>query len=161
MRFRLAVLGLASALLLAVPLVAEAGSGTPRATGGGQILFSTDGGAGNTIAFNAHGGAAPKGQLQKIDRSAGKGQAQVKFHGVVDCYRPISANSAEFGGYNRDDTADRWTAVVTDNGEGANATGADMIAFEDTAMDACEEDNDDGDSSMDLGRGNVQVYDGS
>ena len=161
MKLRLSVLGLASALLLALPLVAEAGSGTPRATGGGQILFSTDGGAGNTIAFTAQGGAAPKGQLQKIDRSAGTGQSQVKFHGVVDCYRVISPNSAEFGGYNRDDPADRWTAVVTDNGEGVNATGADMIAFEDTAMDACDQDNNDGSNSMDLGRGNVQVYDGS
>ena len=161
MKLRLLVVALAAGSLLALPLVAEAGSGTPRSTGGGQILFSTDGGAGNTIAFNAHGGAAPKGQLQKIDRSAGNGQAQVKFHGVVDCYRVINANSAEFGGYNRDDTGDRWTVVVTDNGEGANATGADMIAFEDTAMDMCEQDNNDGNMSMDLGRGNVQVYDGS
>jgi hypothetical protein len=161
MKLRLSVLGLATAALLALPLVAEAGSGTPRATGGGQILFSTDGGAGNTIAFNAHGGAVPKGQLQKIDRSAGNGQAQVRFHGVVDCYRQISANSAEFGGYNKSDLGDRWTVVVTDNGEGANAAGADMIAFEDTAMDACAEDDDDGDASLELGRGNVQVYDGS
>lgn len=159
MRFRVAVLGLASALMLAVPLVAEAGSGTPRSTGGGQILFSTDGGAGNTIAFNAHGGAAPKGQLQKIDRSAGNGQSQVRFHGVVDCYRVINSNTAEFGGFNRDDPDDRWTAVVMDNGEGAGAN--DMIAFEDTAMDACQQDNNDGSNSMDLARGNVQVYDGS
>ncbi len=159
MRLRMSVLGLASALMLAVPLVAEAGSGTPRSTGGGQILFSTDGGAGNTIAFNAHGGAAPRGQLQKIDRSAGNGRSQVRFHGVVDCYRVINSNTAEFGGFNRDDPADRWTAVVMDNGEGAGVT--DMIAFEDTAMDACQQDSNDGSNSMDLARGNVQVYDGS
>jgi hypothetical protein len=161
MKLRFCLLALACGALFAFPLTAEAGSGTPRATGGGQILFSTDGGAGNTIAFNAHGGADPKGQLQRIDRSAGNGQDQVRFHGVVDCYRPISANSAEFGGYNRDDPGDRWTVVVTDNGEGANATGADMIAYEDTAMDMCEEDNNDNSSSLALGRGNVQVYDGS
>lgn len=159
MKLRLSLIGLATASLLAVPLVAEAGSGTDRATGGGQVLVSTDGGAGTTIAFNAHGGAAPKGQLQRIDRSAGTGQAQVRFHGVVDCYRQISANSAEFGGYNRNDTADRWTAVVTDNGEGANAAGADMIMFEDTAMDACEQDDNDDDNAVALARGNVQVYD--
>ena len=158
MKARTAVIGLAAVSLLAFPLAAEAGSGTPRATGGGQILFS-DQGAGNTIAFNAHGGAVPKGQLQMIDRSAGNGRDQVRFHGVVDCFRLISPNTAEFGGYNRDDTADRWTAVVMDNGEGAGAM--DMIAFEDSAMDRCQEDNDDGTDSMALARGNVQVYDGS
>lgn len=157
MRLRLSLVGLAAGTLLALPLTAGAGSGTDRATGGGQVLVSTDGGAGTTIAFNAHGGADPKGQLQRIDRSAGTGQAQVRFHGVVDCYRQISANSAEFGGYNRDNPADRWTAVVTDNGEGAGAT--DMIMFEDTAMDACEQDSNDDDNAVALARGNVQVYD--
>ena len=160
MKFRLSLIGLATASLLAIPLAAEAGSGTDRATGGGQILVSTTGGAGDTIAFTAHGGADPKGQLQRIDRTGdGTGRGGVRFHGVVDCYRQISANSAEFGGYNRDDTADRWTAVVTDNGEGVNATGADMILFEDTAMDACEQDDNDDDNAVDLARGNVQVYD--
>lgn len=155
---RLSLIGLATVSLLALPLAAQAGSGTDRATGGGQVLIGT-GNAGNTIAFNAHGGADPKGQLQRIDRSAGKGQDQVRFHGVVDCYRQISANSAEFGGYNRDNETDRWTAVVTDNGEGANAAGMDMIMFEDAATDACQEDDNDDDNAVALARGNVQVYD--
>ena len=159
MKVRLLMAGFAAMSLLAFPLVAEAGSPTDRATGGGQVLFSTDGGAGNTIAFNAHGGADPKGQLQRIDRSAGTGQAQVRFHGVVDCYRQVNPTTAEFGGYNRDNTADRWTAVVTDNGEGAKATNSDMIMFEDTATDACQEDDNDDDNAVALARGNVQVYD--
>src|SRR5687768_16852989 len=61
------------------------GSDRDRATGGGQILFSTRG-AGNTIAFTAQGTATDgKGQLQFIDRSGGNGQDQVKEHGEVTC----------------------------------------------------------------------------
>jgi hypothetical protein len=145
-------------LALAVPGMASAGSRTDRATGGGQILVSTKG-AGSTIAFTAQGTPdAAKGQVQVIDRAAGKGQDQVKFHGIVECILVVG-NTAEIAGVERD-TEDPFTLRVVDSGEGA-AAAADTIYFDDVEDDGrCEsDDNDDDDAQVALARGNAQVYD--
>lgn len=140
----------------AVPVTAMAGSSNDRATGGGQVLLGSN--AGNTIAFTARtteDGA--DGRVTFIDRSAGKGQAQEKFHGIVNCLR-VSGNYAEIAGTERD-TGEPFNLRVIDNGEGA-AADDDMIQFDNssTAPDCSEDDNDD-DPQMDLARGNAQVYD--
>ena len=143
---------------LAVPFVASAGSPTDRATGGGQVLLGT--GAGNTIAFTAQGTPTDaKGQVQVIDRSAGTGRNQVKFHGLVECIF-VDGDMAEIAGVERDSGA-AFTLRVVDNGEGANASGNDMIFFDDVADDMrCASDGNDGDDmQMALARGNAQVYD--
>ena len=50
------LVAVAASFAVALPVAAaQAGSSTDRATGGGQTIFSTDGGAGNTIAFTAQG----------------------------------------------------------------------------------------------------------
>ena len=152
----LAVAGLAAIAVISGS--ASAGSPTDRATGGGQILIGT-GNAGNTIAFTAQGTPeAAKGQVQVVDRSAGKGQSQVKFHGLVECIL-VSGNMAEIAGSERD-SGDPFTLRVVDNGEGVNASN-DMIFFDDVEDDMrCEsDDNDDDDTQLALARGNAQVYD--
>jgi hypothetical protein len=150
--------GIAAVLVAAVvPAVAIAGSATDRATGGGQVLFS-DKGAGNTIAFTARGTAeAAEGRVTFIDRSVGTGQAQEKFHGIVQCLF-VNDNYAELAGVERDSGAP-FTLRVWDNGEGANAEN-DLIFFDDVADDPrCGEEDDDDDQSLALARGNAQVYD--
>lgn len=153
------ILAVAGATVLAIPLVAFAGSPTDRATGGGQILVSNQA-AGSTIAFTAQGTPTDgKGQVQVIDRSAGTGQSQVKFHGLVECLF-VDGDMAEVAGVERDSNAP-FTLRVVDNGEGLNAVGPDMIFFDDVADDKrCEaDDNDDDDAQVALARGNAQVYD--
>lgn len=157
MRFKQFV-SLTAAVALAVPLAATAGSSTDRATGGGQILLGTQG-AGTTIAFTAQGTSeAAKGQVQVVDRAAGRGQDQVKFHGIVECIL-VEGNMAEIAGRERDSN-DPFTLRVVDNGEGAAASN-DMIFFDDVEDDRrCEsDDNDDDDLQVALARGNAQVYD--
>jgi hypothetical protein len=148
----------AAALLLLAPLAAIAGD-NDKVTGGGQILFATKG-AGNQISFTAQQkGSEATGQIQTIDRSGGKGRAQVKFHGVVDCIE-AQGNMAKVGGHKKDGTQ-RFTLFVIDNGQGAAAEN-DGIAFKKgTAADpTCEIDDDDDDELSALGRGNAQVRDG-
>jgi hypothetical protein len=148
----------AAALLLLAPLTAIAGEGD-KVTGGGQILFATKG-AGNQIAFTAQQkGSEATGQIQTIDRSGGKGRAQVKFHGVVDCIE-ADGTMAKVGGHKKGGTQ-RFTLLVQDNGQGA-AADPDMIAFKkgDAADPTCEPGDDDDDGLMALGRGNAQVRDG-
>lgn len=157
MRIRNVLIAVA-VLALAVPGMASAGSRTDRATGGGQILVSTDGGAGSTIAFTAQGTpVAAKGQVQFIDRTAGTGQSQVKYHGIVECIL-VNGNTAEIAGHERG-SATPFTLRVVDNGEGAGAN--DMIFFDDVADDrrCATDDNDDEDATVALARGNAQVYD--
>ena len=127
-----------------------------KATGGGQILFSTQG-AGNTIAFNAQQtDEGAKGQLQFIDRSGGNGQDQVREHGEVTCI-DAEDNTAKIGGVLRDGRA--FNLVVVDNGEGANAEN-DMIFYNSMAQSPdCDFDDPDEDDFVALARGNVQVYD--
>lgn len=143
---------------LAVPVVAvgaQAGNGD-KATGGGQILFATKG-AGNTIAFTAQGTAdAGKGQIQFIDRSAGRGSSQVKHHGTVTCIDAVG-NTAKVAGVLTN--GESFNLYVEDNGEGAGAT--DAIFF-DTVADTpdCGFDAPDDDDLEALARGNAQVRDG-
>jgi hypothetical protein len=156
---RLTLTGAAAAtLLLLAPLSAIAGDGD-KVTGGGQILLSTKG-AGNQIAFTAQQkGSEATGQVQTIDRSAGTGRSQVKFHGVVDCVE-ASGNMAKVGGHRKGGTQ-RFTLLVQDNGQGA-AADPDMIAFKkgDAADPTCDPGDNDDDGLMALGRGNAQVRDG-
>ena len=151
---------LTASLAIAVPVTAaQAGSSTDRATGGGQTLVSTDGGAGNTIAFTAQGTEETvKGQVQVVEREAGTGRSQVKFHGVVTCLR-VEGNMAEIGGVERDGEG-TFNLRVVDNGEGSMADD-DMIQFDRVTGDpSCTDDSsDDGEPEFDLARGNAQVHD--
>ena len=149
----------AAVLSLAIPGFANATSGTDRATGGGQTLLSTQG-AGNTIAFTAQGNEdVAKGQVQFIDRAAGRGRDQVKFHGIVRCLL-VNANRAQISGVNRD-TGQPFELTVVDNGEGAAAPD-DAILFDTTDVDGnCATDDSDNTEEPDLAlaRGNAQVHD--
>jgi len=142
------------AMALAAPL-AIAGSGTDRATGGGQILLGTQG-AGNTIAFTARGTSdAATGNVQYVDRSAGTGQAQVTRHGRVSCLA-VEDNMAKIAG--TWDQGGDFQLLVVDNGEGALAEN-DIVTIQDNQDPNCEDEDDDDDGQTELGRGNVQVYD--
>lgn len=155
MTFR-AGLAVAAAGALALPLAASAGPDVDKATGGGQILFSTRG-AGNTIAFTAQGTAdAAKGQLQFIDRSAGNGRDQVKQHGEVTCI-VVEGNVAKIAGVLRN--GDSFNLYVEDTGEGHG--NADVIFYDGMAdTPDCDFDTPSDDDLMALARGNAQVRDG-
>jgi len=149
---------------------AVAGNGD-KVTGGGQILVGSN--AGTTIAFTAQGTTdEAKGQVQFIDRSAGKGQDQVKYHGVVDCVETGTVDDSEgspgFGvvsGHKRGDETNRFLLRVIDNGQGAAAED-DMIQFDQNISedaDTCKDDSKEDDTELqaDLGRGNAKVRDGA
>lgn len=121
------------------------------ATGGGQILVGSDGGAGSTIAFTAQGTAdAASGQVQYVDRS---GDEQVVQHGTVTCI-DVQGNEARIAGTWRDGGS--FGLYVQDNGEGS-AADDDMIALT-PDLTGCESDRDDNDPTA-LARGNAQVRD--
>ena len=123
------------------------------ATGGGQILVGTDGGAGDTIAFTAQGTAeAAKGQVQYVDREGGTGQGQTVMHGTVTCI-DVQDNVARIAGEWRD--GGTFGLFVQDNGEGGDAS--DQIALTPDLTD-CADDRDD-DDPVGLARGNAQVRD--
>ena len=148
-------------LVVFVVPTAQAGSGRDRATGGGQILISSSGGAGDTIAFTAQNrdGAtddAATGQVQYVDRTGGTGQAQVVRHGVVSCLQ-VKGTVAKLAGTWKD--GGTFQLLVQDNGEGAKAAQADQIAMSELADPTCEEEDDDDDSQTALARGNAQVHD--
>ncbi len=154
MRVKLGLCG-ALAIVLAVPVWAVAGDGD-KATGGGQILFASQG-AGNTIAFTAQekGGAA-KGQVQFIDRTGGRGRDQVKYHGTVECIE-AAGNAAKIAGTLRN--GDTFNLYVEDTGEGQG--NSDVIFFDGMADDpTCEFDTPSDDDLEALARGNAQVRDG-
>ena len=142
-------------LAVAVPVgSAIAGSGTDRATGGGQILISSDGkGAGDTIAFSARAGSL--GQIQYVDRTGGTGVGQTATHGTVTCIEAVG-NTAKLAGKFRDGRS--FTLLVVDNGEGANASN-DTMALQFTDDPTCDREDGDDEGSTDLARGNAQVYD--
>ena len=148
----------AAVLALAIPLgTAVAGSGTDRATGGGQVLVS-DKGAGSTIAFTAQGTAqAARGQIQYVDRSAGTGRSQVVKHGTVQCIDATGNRAKLAGTWNDGGT---FELIVVDNGEGALAE-SDLITLQpnDTTPGCGEDDDDDDNDPVALARGNAQVYD--
>jgi hypothetical protein len=149
---------------LAIPAGSAIAGNGDKATGGGQVLFSDDDVKASTIAFTAQGTVdSAKGQVQFIDRSAGTGQNQTKYHGVVDCIE-VTGNMAIIGGFERggdpENDADRFVLRVQDNGEPNQ--GQDLIQFDDqtSAADTCGDDDDDTDPEFALARGNAQVRDG-
>jgi hypothetical protein len=154
---------LAAVVAMAVPASAAIAGNGDKATGGGKVLFSDNDVKASTIAFTAQGTTdAAKGQVQFIDRSAGTGRDQVKYHGVVDCIEVIE----NFGGFRKgaEDPSDpdvRFVLRVTDNGEPNQ--GQDMIQFdeESEATDTCgDDDDDDTTPEFALANGNAQVRDG-
>src|SRR5256885_11608161 len=91
---------LAVSAMCAVPALAGAPNG--RVTGGGQNPLGGATGPGNTIAFEAHqqgSGSTATGNVQFIDRSAGTGQDQVKYHRTIECLFFDSSNSAQMNGH--------------------------------------------------------------
>lgn len=154
MRSRVLLVGVLAGAL-AVPMVAQAGPTVDKATGGGQILIASKG-AGNTIAFTAQGtSTAAKGQVQFIDRSAGKGRDQVKYHGEVTCIDAV-ANVAKVAGTLRNGSS--FNLYVEDTGEGQG--NADVIYFDSMAdTPDCDFDEPDSDDLEALARGNAQVRD--
>jgi hypothetical protein len=157
LKIMLAMAGLAA---LAISGSATAGNGD-KVTGGGQILVGSN--AGSTIAFNGQGTTTDaKGQVQFIDRSGGKGQDQVKHHGVVDCVE-VDGPYGILGGFEKVKgklTANRFTLRVVDGGE--PNLGVDMIAYTPENDDfRCGDPNASNDQpTTALGRGNAQVRDG-
>lgn len=154
MRTRLGLMVLC-AIALTVPVLASGGSPNDRATGGGQILVSNKG-AGSTIAFTARGaGSAAEGQVQFIDRSAGTGQSQVKYHGTVTCIA-VEGSMAKIAGVLTN--GDSFNLYVEDTGEGHG--NADPIFFDGMAdTPDCSFDTPDDSDLMALARGNVQIHD--
>jgi hypothetical protein len=141
--------GVAGAALALSGVSAFAGQ-APKATGGGQIDISTDGGAGSTIAFTAQGvGDAVKGQVQYVNR---KGDEQVVRHGTVTCLT-VMGNMARLGGTYRD--GGTFEIFVEDNGEGSQAED-DMIGVTEDMANDCNEDSDESEPTA-LARGNAQV----
>ena len=158
MKTKLVCLG-ALAGALAIPMVAQAGSSTDRATGGGQVLVSDDGGAGDTIAFTARGTAeAAKGEVQYVDRTGGTGQGQTTYHGDVQCLA-VDGNRAKLSGTWRD--GGNFQLIVIDNGEGAGDENDVVIVQKMDDFNCSDEDDDDDDGQTALSRGNAQVYDAS
>ena len=144
--------GVAGAALALSGTSALAGQGD-AATGGGQILVGTEGGAGSTIAFTAQAtGDAARGQVQYVDRS---GEEQVVHHGTVSCLT-VTGNMARIGGDWRD--GGTFEIYVEDNGEGSNAASEDMIGITENMANDCAEDDDESEP-VGLARGNAQVRD--
>ena len=140
---------------------ATAGNGD-KVTGGGQVLIDTETerGAGSTLAYTAQGTTtAAKGQVTFIDRSAGKGQLQEKFKGIVDCVE-VTGNYGIVGGYRRNSPSERFDLRVVDNGE--PGAGVDMIVFEEDNPDVeCGDEGAENEApDAALARGNAQVRDG-
>ena len=159
----LAAVGVAVVATLAVP--ATAGS-TDKATGGGQILLSSDGrGPGDTITFTAQRRESGDvvGNVNVIDRAssgpgAGTGQG-VHFRGDVTCI-DVQGNVARIAGTGEksDGTTTGFTLMVTDNGEGLDDN--DLISFQYVSDPTCNDDDSDDDAETELARGNAQVTDG-
>ena len=149
----------AAALVAALALCAASALGASpnsRVTGGGQNPLGTSG-PGNTIAFEAHqgSGSAATGQVQFIDRSAGTGQDQVKYHGTVECMFFDSSNSAQMYGHDRN--GNPFELFVMDNGEGATG-GNDIASFNNSPQGDCNNPDQSDEGSDQLFRGNSQVY---
>jgi hypothetical protein len=154
------LLCLSGVFVLASPLAATAGSQTDRATGGGQVLVGTDGGAGDTIAFTARGTAEPggaRGQVQYVDRTGGTGIGQTVRHGTVSCLR-VDGNTAKIAG--TWDQGGTFQLLVVDNGQGA-AADDDLVTVQNAADPTCNQEDNDDDNQVALARGNAQVYDAS
>ena len=153
------VAALSVVAMLAMATGATAGSRTDRATGGGQILISSTGGAGDTIAFTAQGTAtAAKGQVQYVDRTGGTGQGQTTYHGDVACL-VVDDNIALIAGTWRD--GGNFQLYVEDNGEGALEDDDIVVVVPVAEEPGCDEDQTEEEDQTALARGNAQVYDAS
>lgn len=175
------IFGLAIAVVPAG--IAFAQNGGLKVTGGGQVIASANTpGPGDTIAFNAQQTGAfdnmdiapAKGQLQVVNRTAGTGPDQVKFHGNVTCIREfVDENDPgeedderfiRFGGFEKvrgQQTPNAFTVDAQDNGEGANAPESDMILFRERGNISNPCDDSEPDTELrdtKLARGNVQEH---
>lgn len=134
-----------------------------KVTGGGQIIAdSTAGGAGDTVGFNAQQTAdGARGQFQYVPRgeSTNESAPDSKFHGVVTCLESTGTNSARFGGFVRDGVQ-AFTVDVTDNGQGGDSEDdLILVRFTDSpCADNPENDEDEAEDLLKLGRGNVKVH---
>lgn len=140
---------------------ATAGS-MDKATGGGQILLSSDGrGPGDTIAFTAQAreDGSVHGNVNVIDRTGNTGKGGVHFKGDVTCV-DVQGNVARIAGTGEksDGTTTSYTLMVTDNGEGLDDN--DLISFQYVSDPTCDDDDSDDDAETELARGNAQVTDG-
>jgi len=156
----IAALGMAVVATLAGS--ADAGS-TDKATGGGQILLSTDGrGPGDTITFTAQRRAdgSVQGSVNVIDRTGNTGKGGIHFRGDVTCIE-VAGNVAHIAGNGAksDGTKTAFTLMVTDNGEGSAADN-DLISFQEVSTPTCDDNDEDDDAETELARGNAQVTDG-
>jgi len=156
LKMTVAIAGLAALAISSGTAVAGNGD---KVTGGGQVIFSEGDVKASTIAFTAQGTTdTAKGQVQFINRAAGAGRDQVKYHGVVDCLE-VMDNYGIIGGYERGNTENRFALRVLDGGEPNQ--GADMMQFDNETEDnACGESDYDEDPEFSLARGNAQVRDG-
>lgn len=151
MKLRIA-LACAGLVALALPFAAFGGSPTDRATGGGQVLIGTRGGAGDTIAFTAQNRSTNLGQVQYVDRTA---TGQTVLHGTVTCLA-VSGTMAKIGGEWGD--GGTFQIIVIDNGEGAAASD-DVVTVQNGDPATCSNEDNDDDDPIALARGNAQVYD--
>lgn len=149
---------------LGLSMIAHAGAATDRATGGGQILESTDQqGAGDTIAFVAHqttdGEDAATGNVTYIDRTVtagkGTGKGQTVLHGTVECLQ-VEVDTARLQGTFDGPDAEPFQLYVQDTGEGHD--NADVVGFVETDDTTCSDPGDEVPDTA-LARGNAQVYD--
>ena len=167
------------ALALVPASIAVAESTGLKVTGGGQVIVSGQNGAGDTIAFTAQQTAEPemnadfapaKGELQVVNRTAGVGPAQVRFHGDVTCIREVTFEDSSgneetyirFGGFEKvrgRTTTTPFTVDTQDRGEGAQ--NEDYILFRERPQDADPCDDEELETelrSTELARGNVQAH---
>lgn len=161
MRLSMRTLAIGVAALAAFGGTASAGS-TDKATGGGQILLSSDGrGPGDTIAFTAQAreDGTVVGNVNVIDRTGNTGKGGVHFKGDVTCV-VAEGNVAKIAGVGErsDGTTTGFTLLVTDNGEGLDDN--DLISLQYTSDPTCEREDGDDDAQTELARGNAQVKDG-
>jgi hypothetical protein len=137
------VLAAGAAAALAVPVTAIGADGD-KATGGGQILFTTSDAKRSTITFNAQQtGDAVKGQINIIDRSGSTTGKGAHIRGTVTCIT-VMGTVAMIGGTLDNEQETPFFLRVQDNGEGA-AAGADLVEYDNVGEDAdCEQDGSSG-----------------
>jgi hypothetical protein len=146
---------------IAVAPAAFAGSGTDRATGGGQYVVGSSDftGAGSTISFTAQGTASKAtGEVQSVLRSGGTGQGGQATHYDVTCLL-VTGSFADIEGHEKGGTAP-FTLYVLDNGAGTapGESDTDGLMFSQAGNQVCDE-TDSRKANEALARGNAQVYD--
>lgn len=182
MKLRMILAG-ATVAALAVPVVAGAAPAVTKVTGGGQTLVDSEGNSlgKDTIGFNAQtDGTNHKGQVQFVDRADDGSQTQ--YHGDVTCIS-LARETNEDGSQgdpipNAAVITGKWRKIngktappagaaffelyVQDNGEGANASGADIVTMQPhlAADPGCSTSAPADEDVVELARGNVQFHKG-